>query len=164
MRTFGRVLLSVVLGSCAFAWSANTCRADDANAAVRIVPPEGDGAKYWPRWRGPSGQGIVEPGGYPDKWSDTENVLWKVELPGAGNSSPIIWADRIFLTAAQDKGKKRSIICLSRCAISGPIRPPCAWRPTSRPAGPYRPARPAGGRTCDGASWRARRSPSPAGR
>jgi outer membrane protein assembly factor BamB len=114
MTIFGRALFAVVLGSCAFAWSANTCRADDANAAVRIVPPEGDGAKYWPRWRGPSGQGIVEPGGYPDQWSDTENVLWKVDLPGAGNSSPIIWADRIFLTAAQDKGKKRSILCLNR--------------------------------------------------
>src|SRR5262249_44053216 len=51
---------------------------------------------------------------YPDKWSDTENVLWKVDLPGAGNSSPIIWKDRIFLTTAYDNGKRRSILCLSR--------------------------------------------------
>jgi outer membrane protein assembly factor BamB len=114
MTIFGRMLLGAVIGSFAFTWSASLCWADDAKAAVRIVPPEGDGAKYWPRWRGPSGQGIVEPGGYPDKWSDTENVLWKVDVPGAGNSSPIIWADRIFLTTAQDKGKKRSIICLNR--------------------------------------------------
>jgi hypothetical protein len=85
-----------------------------SDETVRMVPPEGDGAKYWPRWRGPSGQGVVEPGGYLDKWSDTENVLWKVDLPGAGNSSPIIWNDRIFLTTSHDKGKKRSILCLNR--------------------------------------------------
>jgi outer membrane protein assembly factor BamB len=70
--------------------------------------------KYWPRWRGPSGQGLVTPGGYVDKWSDTENVLWKVELPGAGNSSPIIWADRIFLTNASPDGKQRGMLCLQR--------------------------------------------------
>jgi outer membrane protein assembly factor BamB len=82
--------------------------------AVQIIPPEGDGIKYWPRWRGPSGQGLVEPGGYVDKWSDSENVLWKVNLPGKGNSSPIIWKDRIFMTTAHDNGKKRGIICLDR--------------------------------------------------
>ena len=43
-----------------------------------------------------------------------DNVLWKVEVPGAGNSSPIIWADRIFLTSSADEGKKRSILCLDR--------------------------------------------------
>jgi outer membrane protein assembly factor BamB len=90
--------------------------ADPPSAAsdVRMVLPEGDGVKYWPRWRGPSGQGIVEGTGYPDTWSDTENVLWRVEPPGRGNSSPIIWNDRIFLTTAHDGGKKRSIVCLNR--------------------------------------------------
>ena len=90
--------------------------ADEARdkASVQIVPPEADGAKYWPRWRGPSGQGLVSGADYPDKWSDTENVLWKVDLPGAGNSSPIIWKDRIFLTTAYDNGKRRSILCLNR--------------------------------------------------
>lgn len=81
---------------------------------VAIVPPEGDGAKYWPRWRGPSGQNVVPDGPYVDTWSDKDNVLWRVEPPGRGNSSPIIWKDRIFLTAAQDAGKKRTIVCLSR--------------------------------------------------
>jgi outer membrane protein assembly factor BamB len=79
-----------------------------------MILPEGDGVKYWPRWRGPSGQGLVDGSGYPDRWSDSENVLWKVDLPGRGNSSPIIWKDRIFLTAALDGGKKRGILCLRR--------------------------------------------------
>ncbi|MCI0638882.1 MAG: PQQ-like beta-propeller repeat protein [Gemmataceae bacterium] len=81
---------------------------------VRMIPAEGEGAKYWPRWRGPTGQGLAGPGNYPDKWSDTENVLWKVPVPGAGNSSPIVWSGRIFLTTSYDKGKRRSILCLER--------------------------------------------------
>ncbi|MFN4257962.1 MAG: PQQ-binding-like beta-propeller repeat protein [Gemmataceae bacterium] len=85
-----------------------------ATVSVRMVPPEGEGSKYWPRWRGPSGQGVVADGVYPDTWSDTDNVLWKVELPGAGNSSPIIWKDRIFLTTSYDNGHTRAILCLRR--------------------------------------------------
>lgn len=88
--------------------------ADAKPLEVSMVPPEGEGVKYWPRWRGPSGQGVVAPGGYADQWSDSENVLWKAEVPGAGNSSPIIWADRLFLTSSADEGKKRSILCLDR--------------------------------------------------
>lgn len=83
-------------------------------AEVQMVAPPGDAGKYWPRWRGPSGQGLAGPGDYPDSWSDTQNVLWKVEPPGKGNSSPIIWKDRIFLTAAFDGGKRRAVLCLSR--------------------------------------------------
>ncbi|MCI0462952.1 MAG: PQQ-like beta-propeller repeat protein [Gemmataceae bacterium] len=81
---------------------------------IAMVPAEGEAAKYWPRWRGPSGQGVVPDGDYPDSWSDKGNVLWKVPLPGRGNSSPIIFKDRLFLTTAYDKGKRRSILCLDR--------------------------------------------------
>ena len=73
-----------------------------------------EASRYWPRWRGPSGQGWVKGNGYPDTWSDTENVLWKQEVPGSGNSSPIIWGDRIFLTTAYDGGERRSILCYRR--------------------------------------------------
>ena len=83
-------------------------------AGVRIVPPEGDGARYWPRWRGPSGQGVVEDTGYPDRWSDTVNVQWKRPVPGRGHSSPIVWGDRIFLTTSQDQGRRVSILSFRR--------------------------------------------------
>ncbi len=82
--------------------------------SVAMVEVTGEGRKYWPRWRGPSGQGLVEGSGYPDTWSDTQNVLWKVEVPGNGNSSPIVWGDRIFLTTAYENGQRRSILCLRR--------------------------------------------------
>ena len=47
-----------------------------------MIPVEGEGAQYWPRWRGPSGQGVVDDVGYPDRWSDTENVMWAHHRPG----------------------------------------------------------------------------------
>jgi hypothetical protein len=56
-----------------------------------MIPADGEGAKHWSRWRGPSGQGVVAEGSYTDTWSATENVLWK--RPGRGNSSPIVWRD-----------------------------------------------------------------------
>ena len=81
----------------------------EAAPAVRMVADEGEGAKYWPRWRGPSGQGLVSGAGYPDAWSPTQNVRWKTPLSGDGNSSPIVWGDRIFLTTAYDNGRRVSV-------------------------------------------------------
>src|SRR3954451_8326933 len=106
--------LTVAVLACFASGRADTPKSQPAAATVEMVPPEGEAAKYWPRWRGPSGQNVVPDGPYPDKWSDTENVLYKVQLPGRGNSSPIIFRDRIFLTAAHDNGKKRTILCLDR--------------------------------------------------
>jgi outer membrane protein assembly factor BamB len=82
--------------------------------AVRMIADEGEAAQYWARWRGPSGQGLVSGKGYPDKWSATENVLWKVPLRGSGNSSPVVWRDRIFLTATSDDGSRASIVAYRR--------------------------------------------------
>jgi rhodanese-related sulfurtransferase/outer membrane protein assembly factor BamB len=80
---------------------------------VRMVGVDGEGAKYWPVWRGPSGQGLAT-GTYPDTWSATENVVWKKPVPGRGNSSPIVWGDRIFLTSAYEGGRRLSLIAFRR--------------------------------------------------
>lgn len=53
----------------------------------------------WPQWRGPSGAGVAE-GAFPDRWSPTEHVAWKTEIPGKGHSSPVVWGDRVFVTTA----------------------------------------------------------------
>lgn len=68
----------------------------------------------WPGWRGPTGQGHAGEKNLPVKWSATENVKWKVPLPDVGNSTPVVWGDKVFLTQATDKGKTRSLWCLSR--------------------------------------------------
>ncbi len=56
---------------------------------------------YWPTWRGPAMSAVSPDGNPPTRWSETENIKWKVQLTGDGsNSSPILWADRIFFQAA----------------------------------------------------------------
>ena len=56
-------------------------------------------AENWPQWRGPGSQGISTEAQLPTEWTATKNIAWKTELP-AGHSSPIVWGDRIFVTAA----------------------------------------------------------------
>lgn len=85
-----------------------------APADVKMLEVTGEGAKYWSRWRGPSGQGQVPAGKYTDRWSATTGVQWKVALPGSGNSSPIVWGDRIFLTTSYDQGQRLAMLAFSR--------------------------------------------------
>jgi outer membrane protein assembly factor BamB len=58
------------------------------------------GETDWPQFRGPTGQGISQATGVPLQWSATENIAWKVAVPGSGWSSPVLVAGRIYLTAA----------------------------------------------------------------
>ena len=70
-------------------------------------------ASVWPRWRGPMENGHTAETGLPVKWTDSD-VAWKTPLPGSGQSSPIIWGDRIFLTAALDQGRERIVFAVDR--------------------------------------------------
>src|SRR5262245_26172611 len=79
--------------------------AQPADQSVRMIGVEGTAQKFWPRWRGPSGQGLAADGAYVDTWSDKENILWRARVPGRGHSSPIVWDDRIFLTTAYNDGR-----------------------------------------------------------
>jgi outer membrane protein assembly factor BamB len=65
-----------------------------------------DAAKHWPQWRGPLANGIAPQGNPPTTWSETENVKWKVKVPGRGMSTPIVWENQIFLQTAIPTGKK----------------------------------------------------------
>jgi outer membrane protein assembly factor BamB len=93
-------------------------------------------AENWPAWRGPTGLGVSTERDLPVTWSTTENIRWKIPLPAPGNSTPIMWGDRIFLTQAQELtqwppkvpdnyaggaspggyaiAEKRSVLCFSR--------------------------------------------------
>ena len=79
-----------------------------------VTAGNGGQDRNWTTWRGPSGQGHVDDSRVPLTWSDKENLLWSVKLPGKGNSTPIIWGERIFLTAASNKGDERYVICVDR--------------------------------------------------
>lgn len=71
-------------------------------------------AADWPAWRGSTGQGFCEETNVPVTWSETENVKWKVPLEYQGNSTPIVFGNKIFLTQANGEGATRSLLCLSR--------------------------------------------------
>jgi outer membrane protein assembly factor BamB len=88
--------------------------ASGQEAAVRMIADEGEGLTYWPRWRGPSGQGVASGSAYLDTWSATQGVLWKSPVPGTGNSSPIVWGDYIFVTSSYEGGRKLSLLAYRR--------------------------------------------------
>src|SRR5262245_45316388 len=71
-------------------------------------------ATNWPAWPGPDGNGITTDRSLPLKWNDKENVRWRTELPGPGNSSPIVWANRVFVSQYVEKDHRRTLICLDR--------------------------------------------------
>jgi outer membrane protein assembly factor BamB len=83
-------------------------------SSAGLALSETGSSSNWSYWRGPSSQGYSDDTRVPLSWSETKNVLWKTKLPGAGNSSPIIWGDRIFLTAARGKGNQRLVLCLRK--------------------------------------------------
>lgn len=61
-------------------------------------------AENWPGWRGPAGNGISSEKNLPVEWSPTQNVAWKLALPGSAGASPVVWGDRIFLTSVNEAG------------------------------------------------------------
>jgi outer membrane protein assembly factor BamB len=65
-----------------------------------------DAIDQWPQWRGPTGNGVSPAGKPPLEWSEKRNVRWKTPLPGKGQSTPVIWGDRIFLTTAVPQGER----------------------------------------------------------
>jgi outer membrane protein assembly factor BamB len=71
-------------------------------------------AANWPMWRGPNGDGTTMESGLPEKWSQTENVVWKVELPDRGNSTPVVWSDKVFITQAIEEVGRRLLLCFDR--------------------------------------------------
>ena len=60
---------------------------------------------YWPQWRGPLATGVAPHGTPPVTWSEDNNIRWKVEIPGKGHATPIIWEDQVFLLTAVETDK-----------------------------------------------------------
>src|SRR3954471_24882272 len=69
-------------------------------------------ADNWPQWRGPQRNGLSAEKNLPVKWTQTEGVAWKLEMPALSGSTPIVWGDRIFLNVADalpDRGDTPSL-------------------------------------------------------
>ncbi|MBN1672438.1 MAG: PQQ-like beta-propeller repeat protein [Kiritimatiellae bacterium] len=59
----------------------------------------------WPRWRGPGGDGAAPDADPPLRWSESENVKWKADIPGFGHATPVVWGDLIFVQTAVETEK-----------------------------------------------------------
>ena len=60
--------------------------------------------KYWAQWRGPYATGVSKTADPPVEWSETKNIRWKVEIPGRGSGTPVIWGDKVFVLSAVPVG------------------------------------------------------------
>jgi len=83
--------------------------------ALSCVALSSEAMRQWPAFRGPTGQGHARQADLPLEWNkEGRNIVWRVKVPGKGNSSPVVWGDRIFLTSADDNGQERAVLCFSR--------------------------------------------------
>src|ERR1051325_7184028 len=71
-------------------------------------------ADNWPQFRGPNGDGTSDATGLPTTWSETNKVKWKTPLHDKGWSSPVVWDDQIWVTAAPEDGSKDFAICIDK--------------------------------------------------
>lgn len=71
-------------------------------------------ASHWPAWRGPTADGVSPETRFPLRWSPSQNVRWRVDLPDRGNSTPVVWDDRIFVTQAVEREQSRTVLAFDR--------------------------------------------------
>jgi len=88
----------------------------EALPAVQVTPTkESMPAGNWPGWRGAEMGGVARDESLPLHWSETEGVRWKVKVPGHGNSSPVVWGDRVWLTSEVGSSPaKLAVLCYDR--------------------------------------------------
>jgi outer membrane protein assembly factor BamB len=89
----------------------------------------------WPQWRGPLQTGVAPKANPPTKWSETQNVKWKVELPGEGHATPIIWENQIFIQAAVPVAPKAQALSRPNSIPTAQAAPPPGEGPGRRGGG-----------------------------
>lgn len=91
----------------------------------------GEALNNWPTWRGPLFNGVAPKANPPVHWSNSENVKWKIDLPGQSNATPIVWGNRVFVVSAVKS--ERTVDQLAKPKME----PPGGYR-TKRPRHYYR--------------------------
>lgn len=90
---------------CGAAGAAQEPAAESRAPAAASREPA-DRLQQWPHWRGPRVDGVAPFADPPLHWDEQTNVRWKRELPGEGNSTPIVWGDQVFVLVARDTGRE----------------------------------------------------------
>jgi outer membrane protein assembly factor BamB len=91
-------------------------------AATPAAPRASD--RFWPQWRGPLATGEAPLANPPLEWSEEKNVRWKVEIPGRGQSSPVVWNDLVFVTTSVPVAKTEATKPAGEAAAGPPVVKP----------------------------------------
>ncbi|PAY15851.1 serine/threonine protein kinase [Rhodopirellula sp. SM50] len=70
--------------------------------------------RNWSQWRGPAGSGVTTTARVVTQWGPDQNVKWRIDLPEPGNSTPIVWEDKVFFTQPLSETNERSLFCVDR--------------------------------------------------
>lgn len=89
--------------------SVKICTGVVVTAVLLLAPASG---QEWTRFRGPNGSGVSAATTVPARWTEKDHN-WKVELPGIGHSSPVLWGERLFITSGDDASGKKIVLCLN---------------------------------------------------
>lgn len=119
-RNHIRARLALALAVCA-GGAAASCRPalEQSTSAISLPALLADAADssrddgHWPMWRGSGAAGVAQQTELPTRWTADEGLRFKTSLPGTGNSSPVVWDDRIWLTAAVDTAGGAELTVLS---------------------------------------------------
>ena len=99
-------------------------------AATQTLATPANWQDNWPQWRGPLARGVAPKATPPLEWSETKNVRWKIAVPGAGTSTPVIWGDQVFVLTALKKPKSPD--AAAETAPAEPAAAPEGQRPRGR--------------------------------
>ena len=98
-------------------FSAHAADGENESAAGDVGPSaiHVDLSQDWPWWRGATHDGIANPDQHPPvKWSESENIIWKADLPGRSHGSPIVVGDQVVVTAADNDRNLQTVLCFDR--------------------------------------------------
>ncbi len=105
---------------CAIVWVVGCAPLNEAPskspatyALLEKVTVEATESSYWPSWRGIGSTAVSTDQGLPVRWSCNESIRFRARVPGRGNSSPIVWADSIFVTSQLDN-RALTLLCFDR--------------------------------------------------
>ena len=122
----------------------STCLATAAVTAAALLAPVAasptlEAERYWPQWRGPLMTGVSATANPPTRWSETENIRWKVAIPGRSSASPVVWGDRVYVltavseTGATTAGVRHKFVVLAIDRKTGQT----VWERTANEAAPH---------------------------
>jgi outer membrane protein assembly factor BamB len=107
--------------------------------AALAAPAAAPGDTNWPQWRGPASSGVSATAQPPTEWDETKNVRWKIDVPGRGAGTPIVWGDRVYITtavpddpAARPTGRHKFVV-MAINRKDGKI----AWEKTAKEEAPH---------------------------